>query len=228
MVFEIVDFVDEVVLVVVSANVEGREDFVKSVLSVALVLTLVDELHDLADPCGGGSLLHLVEGLECEAVLVEDLDGNFQNLAVLHAALEVLLGQSLLEVDSGGVLVSAVQNIVNQLAVEDQIAMQEDQIVIHQVTGQIHGVDVVGLVVDVVADEGEVQMWEVSGFALQLILEGAGGDDEVGDAFCAEQADLTMEDGLAILQTSHGLVIVLSEFTHTVAETGVENNSFHK
>ena len=46
-------------------------------------------------------------------------------------------------------------------------------------------------------------------------------------AEAAEDAKLTVENGLAILQASHGLVIVLGKFAHAITQTGIENNCFH-
>ena len=187
----------------------------------------MDELNDLADPGGRGGLVQLVEGLESEAVGIENLDGDLQNLAVGDASLEVLLGQGLGEVDGDGVPVGAVQHIMNQPAVEHQIAVKKDHVIVNQIPCQVHGVDVIGPVEDVVADEGEVQLREVGGNGLQLILERTGGDDEVLDALCAEDTKLTVQNGLAVRYGSHGLVVGLGKLAHPVAVTGVENNGFH-
>ena len=187
----------------------------------------MNELHHLANPGGSSGLLQLVEGLESEAILVEDLDGHFEHLAVLHAALEVLLGQGLLEVDGGAILVRAVDQVMGQLAVEHQVAVEEEHVIVHVLAGEVHGVDVVCLHINIVGHEGEGRLGEVGGLRLQLLGEGTGGDDKLGHALGNQQTQLAVEDGLAVLQQGHGLVVGLGFVAHAVTQAGVENNRLH-
>jgi hypothetical protein len=71
--------------------------------------------------------------------------------------------------------------------------------------------------VDVVGHEYEIYLREVGGLSLQLLSEATGGDDEVLHAFSNQQTQLTVEDGFAVLQQRHGLVVGLGFVAHVVA-----------
>ena len=116
---------------------------------------------------------------------------------------------------------------MGQLAVEHQVAVEEEHVIVHVLAGEVHGVDVVGLHVDVVGHEGEARLGEVSGFGLQLLGEGTGGDDKVGHALGDQQTQLTVEDRLAVLEDGHGLVVGLGFVAHAVAQAGVKDNRLH-
>jgi len=184
-------------------------------------------MYHLAHPRAGGSLLELVEGLEGVTAFIKYLDGNFEHSAVFHAALEVLFGQGLGEVHRGAVLVLAVQHITHELTVEHQIAMQEDHVVVDVVAGKEHGVDIVGLVVEVVTHEGELGVGEQGGRGAYLLFEGADSDDEFAYAFFGQQAELTVQYAFAVLEGSHALMEGFCEIAHTVAEAGIEDDGFH-
>ena len=201
---------------------QGIGDLVQSSLGVALAVVGFAELCDLGKPGLPLGLVQLVQGLGLHGG-GEELHAHGLDLAVLDNGLEVLVGQG----QGGADLHAAVgtcQHILQHADLEDQVAVHQDDVVIQVLPGQIDGVDVVGLCVEGIVDEGVVQgQVQAAAVVDQHVVIVAGGHDHFLDAGLGQKLQLAAENGLAAGNFRHALGMLRGQNTHTMAQAGVQN-----
>ena len=70
-IFHVVDFINKIVFIGISENVQCGENFVERIFRVALYLIFVIKFNYFSNPCRGGCLAELVERLESKAVFIK-------------------------------------------------------------------------------------------------------------------------------------------------------------
>ena len=222
----IVDFLTEQVLNVQSIDVGLAFKLVQRVFGIDFGLVRLAELNDYVKPELPIVPLQEIERLRFHRV-IEELNADLQDHAVLYDRLEILLRkrQSRGNSHAGN---RARDELVKDFRLENDIAMHENDIVVQIISCAVDAVNVIRGGVNRIVDKRELKRKiQALTVVYQYTVKQPRRHDDFIDSGIGQKPELSGEDCFPRADLGHAFRVFGCQDSHAGAKTGIKNESFH-
>ena len=215
-VFRSVNLSTEHILHVARINLALVAHLVECVFGIHFAIVVLAELLNVLQPHQPILFQDFVKRLGSHGI-VKELNSNFLNPTILDHSLEVLLGKGYGAADCHAAFRTVDDGFQHQVF-EDQISVHQQDVVVHEaVFGAVNAVDVVGLVVQRVVDERNLQ-GEAQEIAIvnEDLVEIASGHHNFFDPVFDQLPQLPAKDGVVVRYFGHAFWMFACQHAHAV------------